>query len=223
MRTFGIRPSVVKGDIESKRAKPKATSPRVVLFSGHQVDSPGRPPRFPPDRDKEQSARDAIREALAEEIARYGGVVGIAGAASGGDILFHEVCLQLGIPTRLMLALPPDVYITESVAPGGDDWVRRFNVILERYPNPPVLADSKERPSWLPVDGEYSIWQRNNLWLLNAAVVAGGENVTLLALWNGEPDRGPGGTANMIEIAQARGVVTKILDSNVIFGLTSGT
>jgi hypothetical protein len=62
---------------------------RTILFTGHQVDAPGRKePRFPAD--KEPIARAAIREAVEREPARHGKAIGIAGAASGGDILFHE-------------------------------------------------------------------------------------------------------------------------------------
>jgi hypothetical protein len=52
---------------------------------------------------------------------------GIAGGASGGDILFHEICAELGIPTRLLLALPRDPFIEESVAPAKGDWTKRFD------------------------------------------------------------------------------------------------
>jgi predicted DNA-binding transcriptional regulator AlpA len=52
------------------------------------------------------------------------GLPPVAGGASGGDILFHEVCGELGVPTRLYLALPPESYVTESVAP------RRFSMLL---------------------------------------------------------------------------------------------
>ena len=52
-----------------------------------------------------------------------------AGGASGGDILFHEVCAELSVPTTLWLALPPDRYVMESVAPAGPDWVPRFHLV----------------------------------------------------------------------------------------------
>jgi hypothetical protein len=199
---------------------PTPARARSILFTGHQVDTQQRKePRFPAD--KEPLARAAIREAVEREAARYGSVVGIAGAASGGDILFHEVCAELGIPTNEYLALPPELYVTESVAPGGPDWVRRFYALQSRFPSPPILARTKQLPGWLRHRGDYSIWQRNNLWMLNEALTAGAENVTLIALWNGQKGDGPGGTADMIKIAQARGAETRVLDSNVIFGLSA--
>lgn len=195
---------------------------RTILFTGHQVDSPGRErPRFPAD--KESLARAAIREAVSRQLEVHGRAAGISGAASGGDILFHEVCAELGVETKLFLALPPDAYVTESVAPAGPDWVRRFYALQSRFPNAPILARSKELPGWLRHLRGYSIWQRNNLWMLNEALTAGARNVTLIALWNGQAGDGPGGTADMIRIARARGAETRVLDTNVVFGLPVAT
>jgi tetratricopeptide (TPR) repeat protein len=192
-------------------------APRTVLFTGHQVDAPGRKePRFPPD--KEPLARAAMREVIMREAAGAGGAVGLAGAASGGDILFHEVCAELGVPTLLYLALPPEQYVKESVAPAGGNWIRRFWSIKDRFPAAQVLARDKNLPGWLQHRAGYSIWQRNNLWMLNEALAAGARNVTVLALWNGKQGDGPGGTADMIAIAEARGAETRVLDTNTIFG-----
>jgi hypothetical protein len=49
-----------------------------------------------------------------------------AGGASGGDILFQEVCAELGIETRLYLAVQARTYVTTSVDKAGSDWVQRF-------------------------------------------------------------------------------------------------
>jgi tetratricopeptide (TPR) repeat protein len=195
---------------------PAAAKPRTILFTGHQMDAPDRKePRFPPE--KEGLARAAIRDAVMREAAGPGGALGLAGAASGGDILFHEVCQELGVPTLLYLALPPDLYVAESVAPAAGNWVRRFYAILEKFEKPPVLAGSKTLPGWLRHRAGYSIWQRNNLWMLNEALSAGARHLTVLALWNGKRGDGPGGTADMIATARARGADTVVIDTNTIF------
>ncbi|HET9279069.1 MAG TPA: tetratricopeptide repeat-containing protein, partial [Flavitalea sp.] len=68
------------------------TKDHTILFTGHMIDQPGRnEPRFP--LEKEQSVRAAIKAAVSTELERIKGTaVGLAGGASGGDILFHEVC-----------------------------------------------------------------------------------------------------------------------------------
>ena len=81
--------------------------------------------RFPPRA--EGAARAAIRRRCYNSAMRGGTpMVGIAGGASGGDLLFHEVCAELGVATRLRLALPVEEFIATSVAPAGEGWVARF-------------------------------------------------------------------------------------------------
>ncbi len=193
-------------------------NPRVLLFTGHRVDDPGRKtPRFPAD--KESVARQAIKDAVEKEIAEAGEIAfGIAGGASGGDILFHEVCAELGIPTKLYLALPPDQFVKASVQSAGPQWIERFRRLRERLPER-VLAESEELPRWLQEKPTYSIWQRDNLWMLYNALAAGGDNVTLIALWNGEAGDGPGGTADLVEKAGERGAKTIILKTKDLFGV----
>jgi len=205
------------------------TSQRVVLFTGHMIDKPDRPePRFPAEQ--EHVARQHIREALLRERDEAGGIVfGLAGGASGGDLLFHEICQELGVATRLYLALPPDQFIQASVAPAGSGWVERFRRLYQEkldeqseklLPSSTklrVLADSKDLPRWLQDKRDYTIWQRNNLWMLHNALVEGGAHVTVIALWNGEKGDGPGGTADLVEKAKQRGAKTVILNTKEIF------
>ena len=192
---------------------------RVILFTGHMIDTPDRAePRFPPN--KVDVATEKIAEAVAAEQQIAGGIsYGVAGCASGGDIIFHQVCKKLGIPTRIFLALPRDQYIRTSVAPAGPEWTEQFNQLLKACPYR-VLGESEELPAWLQEKAKYNIWQRNNLWNLhNALAAVGGENVTLIALWNGAPGDDAGGTADMVQKAQERGAKTIILDTKKIFGL----
>lgn len=199
-------------------AAPVTAGPkRVLLFTGHMIDAPDRrEPRFPPE--KVEIAKQKIAEAVAAEQQIAGGIAyGIAGCASGGDILFHQVCEAMNIPTRIFLALPREDYIRASVAPAGAQWIEEFNRLLRSRPVR-VLCDSKELPRWLQDKPNYNIWQRNNLWNLhNALAAAGGENVTLIALWNGASGDGAGGTADMVQKAQERGSKTIILDTKKIF------
>jgi hypothetical protein len=200
---------------ERPAAKPQP--PRILLFTGHMIDAPGREkPRFPPG--KEEAARQAVRQAIADELARPGGVAwGIAGGASGGDILFHELCDELGIPTQLFLALPKNQFIEASVRPAGGNWRQRFDHLAEKLP-PRVLAESQELPAWLAEKPDYSIWQRNNLWMLHNALAQGGENVSLIALWDGQQGDGPGGTGDLVARAKERHAETTVLDTKALFG-----
>jgi hypothetical protein len=187
------------------------------------VDAPGRArPRFPRTAEAEAAARRAIGEAVMAERAAGPPLRGVAGGASGGDILFHETCAELGIPTRLLLALPPEQYAAESVRPGGPPWEERFAALLRRHPHPRVLAASKEPPPWLAERAAgYDLWGRAGLWLLHDALAEAAGALTLIALWNGEAGDGPGGTADLVARARRHGARTVVLDTRALFGIPS--
>jgi hypothetical protein len=193
---------------------------RVLLFTGHRIDSANRAkPRFPAN--KESVAREAIRTAVAQERdITSGSILGIAGGANGGDILFLEVCDDLGIKTEMLLALPENQFIEASVDNEDKSWLRRFHAQLEKHPNTPVLADSPDLPNWLQFKRGYDIWQRNNLWLLSEALCLVPKNLTVIGLWDGEAGDGPGGTEHMISLARDRGARFIRLDTKKLFDLT---
>ncbi len=187
-----------------------------ILFTGHMIDAPGRPePRFPPE--KEAAVRSAIREKLVVITGKLAGYTlrGIAGGACGGDILFHEVCAELGIASELYLALPRAGFLSESVSFAGNSWVERFDALYEKLPRR-ILADTKELPRWLSKRPDYSFWERNNLWMLQNALVGGGHRATLIALWNGQSGDGPGGTRHMVAETLRQGGKTVVIDINQI-------
>jgi hypothetical protein len=197
------------------------TKSRVIVFSGHRIDAPDRAtPRFPNDR--AEQARSMIRDAIDHErtLAGDAQVEGFAGGASGGDILFHESCAELGIPTTLLLAMPEEGFIANSVADGGADWVERFRRLRDRVPTR-ILQTSEDLPDWLASRRDYSVWQRNNLWVLHTGFSRDNADVTLIVLWNGQGGDGPGGTEDMVNIARRLGVKVVRLDSNELLAPAS--
>jgi hypothetical protein len=223
---LGLFPENVAAALEvigpPEEEKEQEEQPRIILFTGHRVDEKGRKAkRFPPD--KEDVARAEVRKVVEAELKKANGkAIGIAGGASGGDILFHEVCVELNIPTHLYLAFPREDYIRESVQSAGEEWVERFNQIYTKANNKRVLAQSKDLPAWLQQKTKYTIWQRNNLWTLSNALAldkGGGPNVVLIALWDKQEGDGPGGTKDMVEQALNHGARTKILWTKELFGL----
>lgn len=212
-------------------AKLNQDSPkRVLIFTGHAIDRPHRrTPRFPAD--KESVVRQKIKEAVEAEMKLGEGIsFGIAGGASGGDILFHEVCEELQIPTQLYLAIPSSLYVNQSVRPAGENWVQRFDAlyvgrskekrvrVLSQKEHEPT--DQKEfLPRWLRYKPNYNIWQRNNRWILyNALAVSGDDRVTLIALWDGVV-RGDfdGGVGDMVQTVQRQGARTIIIKTESFF------
>ena len=196
----------------------------VFLFTGHMIDSSNRKtPRFPAKL--EPVAAQAIADAVAAELAplknQQKSVLGITGGACGGDILFHEACYGLGITSHMYLLFPRLQFLDASVSFAGQPWIDRFDQIYNRLATQerPVLRPDDNLPPWLLERENYSIWVRNNLWMLNNALVYGGQNVTLFALWNGEGGDGVGGTQDMVNQASSHGANVVILDTKKLFNL----
>ncbi len=243
-RDLGVLTDNLAEVLNALGAPPQGTAPqaetmarkRVLVFAGHMIDEPNRETkRFPAD--KEDVAREKIKEAILHEVNSGPGVAaGYAGGASGGDILFHEVCAELGIPTRLYLAVPPQIYVTLSVDEAGPDWVARFwRLYAEHAERKQVRVLSKATeagdslqylPAWLRDKPKYRIWQRNNLWMLFNALAescdekSGDPNLTMIALWDGVGSDGPGGTEDLVEKVQALGARCEIINTKEAFGLT---
>ena len=204
-----------------------AAPQRVIVFSGHRIDAPGRArPRFPADGEARAAA--AIAQAIDDAL---GGLpadqaLGIAGGASGGDILFHEACAKRGIPGALQLAIPEPDYIAASVAVEGQpQWVRRFHAVRERCAaagRVHRLMDEARLPRWLAKVKGYDLWERNNRWTLLSALAHGADKVSLIVLWDGAVGDGPGGTQHMVRSARAAGAEVVRLDTQALFGLGAG-
>jgi len=174
----------------------------ALLFTGHMIDQPNRKKeRFPAWA--ESRARRAIHTAIAGlQWRRPGTTVGLAGGASGGDLLFHECCRELGIATRVLLALPPDEFESVSVAPAGPEWVNRFHTLLERSGD--ALHVMQKDDGQLEGTSD-NIWQRANLWMIEEADRLAPERA-LLALWDGKVGDGPGGTEHFLQVARGFGI-----------------
>lgn len=179
-----------------------------ILFTGHMIDAEDRPKsRFPAY--KEKSARQEIKKILLTIMNEgHGELKGIAGGACGGDILFHELCLELNVPTELYLALPVEKFKKKSVSYAGKDWHVRFDKLKEKLPVH-ILPEVGETNS-------SNVWERANLWMLNNALKDGGNNMSLIALWDGKGGDGSGGTEHMVHISKEQGARIHIININKI-------
>ncbi len=203
--------------VDERIGAPEVTPRMVVVFSGHRIDpadiEAGTQARFP--QRAEPRAREMIRQRLFElQHEASGELVGYAGGASGGDILFHEVCDELGIPTTLLLAGPVASFCAASVQDGGPHWVRRYEELVRKRADATLqLTRDLQLPHWLRDVLGFNIWQHNNLWTLHTALAHGGDRVVLLALWNYGPGRDTGGTEHMVAEVRRRGGRVEVLDA----------
>lgn len=175
-----------------------------ILFTGHMIDKKDRKePRFPAN--KEMIVRAEILKRLIQEKATNNQLTGIAGGACGGDILFHELCEEIGIHTEMYLALPVEEFKKSSVSFAGKDWDARFDRLTKKI-TVHILPTEKIN------DKHNNIWEETNLWMLDHALQVKKENTTLIALWDGKGGDGNGGTEHMINTAEAKGAKINIIN-----------
>ena len=183
---------------------------KVVLFSGHMIDAPGRAkPRFPPD--KEAVAAGAIASALAD-LTLGPSDLAICGGACGGDLLFAEAARAHGARLELYIPFEEPTFLENSVDFADRDWRARFLAIKAE-------ADLHIAPRELgPTQDGEDPYERNNRWMLDAASRFGPGKVDFVCLWNGEGGDGPGGTKHMMEEVDAKGGRTTWLDTTKLWG-----
>lgn len=175
-----------------------------ILFTGHMLDQPDRPTeRFPAAKLNQVTSKIKDRLSLIRQNAGDA-LLGIAGAACGGDILFHELCMELGIPSRIYLALPPEEYKKTSVSFAGKNWEERFDRLLQKVPYKVMVQPGENEPDL--------VWELANNWMLLSALKNGGDHMTLLALWDGKGGDGPGGTEHMTQIAREKKAEVAVID-----------
>jgi len=151
------------------------------LFSGYMVDYQGKETRvFPPD--KEAQIRQEIRAKLQELGAKKDDRAFLGGLSAGGEIIFAEVCVEMGLYVKAFLPLPEQSYIRRFVSIAGDQWVDRFYKIRSH----PLVDDIYQIESvGAPKEGN-DPYERNNRWFLYSSLKYGIDNIRLLALWDGK-------------------------------------
>jgi hypothetical protein len=170
---------------------------RVLLFSGHMVDAPGREkPRFP------STLEAAVEQAIRAEVDRLAAGprdVAISSAACGSDILFAEAVLNRGVSLRIYLPFDEATFLDKSVNFANDRWLERYRAIVtrsQRFIAPAALG---------PLADGIDPFERVNLWMLDEARSIGGANIALVCVWDGHGGDGPGGTKHMIDAVRGTG------------------
>lgn len=168
------------------------SAPRVVLASGHMVDSPERlRARFPPGQ--VERVRGEVRTALIRWKVGPGTTV-ISGGARGADLIVAEEGRALGAGVVLCLAKPPEEFVKDSVALPGSDWTERFERALQ-------AGDVRVLPADKQPATQEDVYARTNEWMIAeaGAMVGPDERPHAIIVWNGEGGDGPGGTRHFVQ------------------------
>jgi class 3 adenylate cyclase/tetratricopeptide (TPR) repeat protein len=178
--------------------------PRVALFTGHMIDQPGRArPRFP------AQLEPAVAQAIREKIEATDAGIGYCSAACGSDILFLEAMLDSGGEIVLILPYEREQFIRDSVdLIPSSRWSARFDRVLKRATR--VVTASIHRIDIGGVSYDYA----NQLLLGLARIHASqlGTGLAPLAVWDGSPGDGSGGTASVVERWRDIGLPVEIID-----------
>jgi hypothetical protein len=170
------------------------TAPCIMGFAGHMIDSDDREvPRFP------RSAESQVRFAIRDCINRYQPQIAVSSAACGGDIIFAEETIALGIPTYIILPFEDqEEFINHSVYFAKDNWVERFYEVIKAakqvfYVNPRGFESNKdfEENQHAIIFFSLGIQQNLNFQIVN-----------LILYDDKAPGDGPGGTQSFLDLCE---------------------
>jgi class 3 adenylate cyclase/tetratricopeptide (TPR) repeat protein len=169
--------------------------PKVVVFSGHMIDKPDRPrERFP------ARLADAVKAELRTWLRDERALVGFSSAACGADILFQEALHELGGEAYVVLPFESDQFVGASVNIGSEgNWQERYHAVLKAATQ--VVTASAQRMKAGSISYDYA-----NLVLHGLATVRARQletDLVGLAVWDGLPGNGLGGTASVVSRWQA--------------------
>jgi hypothetical protein len=146
----------------------------AIGFTGHRVLS------------DEPQCRKLIFEFLEQQKKSESGLVyGISSVAAGGDLLFAESCLQLGLPLRVLLPLPVEEFRKDF---DEANWARAEQV-LNNAASVELTGGNQSRQECYYECGIETVQQSR----------------VLLALWDGGPSQGLGGTEDVVSFARGLG------------------
>ncbi|MFO8183666.1 MAG: tetratricopeptide repeat-containing protein [Candidatus Aegiribacteria sp.] len=164
--------------------------PRIVVFAGHRIDRPGRPsPRFP------ESVSGKVKSRVKKKLIELKPDIGIASAADGADLIFHECLNEMGRISHVVLPAPMDHFASKLKFSGGKRWADRFWKAIDSAHQIEVSSSSRfdceaDGPYQLAADYliEYSLDVGRNF---DAEVLP-------LVVWDELPSSHPGGTGYIV-------------------------
>jgi hypothetical protein len=129
---------------------------------------------------------DAVRTALSDEE----DLAGVTCLARGADQVFARVVLDLGGTVHVVL--PSADYREHEVDPDNED---EFDALLDRAATVHTMPFPRSSPAAFMAASEHMLARVDSL----------------IAVWDGQPSTGYGGTADVVDAAQHRGLPVCVL------------
>jgi hypothetical protein len=163
--------------------------PRVLGFAGHRkVADPER-------------LREIIDAEIAAHLRTFGkNAVCYSSAAAGADLVFLESAASLGCPFWVILPFPAGRFAKDFDSP--TEWERAL-ALMGQAAWCGVLDPA---PDEAPAENAYQFAARRMLQLSGR----------MLFFWDGEPARGPGGTAETVEDARREKIPSRVIDAHTL-------
>lgn len=174
----------------------------VVGFTGHrELNNP-------------EKIAEAIQHTLNRLAMRNLRLAGISSVASGADTLFAEEMLQLDCPITIVLPFPCERF-KEDFKRHPQEWERAEAIIRNANVDVEVLELSAADQLALrrPYQEQTDIETLKNVAYLEAGTLTVDRAMVLIAVWNGKPANGKGGTAEVVTYAREIGRPLIIIDS----------
>ena len=175
----------------------------VVVFTGHMIDTPGKPARFPPE------AVEVARAAIGDALDSLGPAVGFCSLACGGDLLFFEEMQNRRLERRVYLPFERSDFERESVSFAGEEWVKRYR---RAYRGARRSIRYAVRDGYL---GDDCLFDFNNQFMQGEALLQArswGTECILLALLDGGSKNKVGGAMDVVAQRRALGGKVELVD-----------
>lgn len=135
---------------------------------------------------QESKVRRLVFDYLARRKSTIEGLVyGVSSAAAGGDLLFAETCIELSIPLQIILPFEQEQFRRDFDDP---TWVRVQHV-LQKALSIEIITGNLSRDESYYECGIQTV-QKSEI---------------LIAIWDGEPSKGRGGTQEIVHFAKNTG------------------
>lgn len=153
------------------------------------------------------AAANAVREAIDKLASRWQRIAGVCSAACGGDTLFAEEMLRRNAPLSIVLPFPCERFKKDFETEPPDAWSRSEEIIRRAVELDVVHQLDTDVvmvvESGLQAEQQHGLGMKRDVkayWEATLRTVDRSD--VLLAIWNGEPGKGAGGTADAVKYAK---------------------
>ena len=165
----------------------------VVVFSGHMIDQDDRPePRFP------ETMSSQVESTIRQWLADHHAFIGYSSAACGSDLLFQKVIQEVGGESRIILPYDQEHFRKDSVEFAGEHWGELFDQVIKNATQLVIASPKRAQSDGISYD--YANLILHGLASVRATELVDESSEPLgLAVWDGRPNGGRGGTSHVVK------------------------